>query len=106
MTDPLIGKFFSSYRESKAEPGARDVVWNGQICSRVKEGLYLVKLVNALNLVTMGIVSFDKQIMVPLEDMKGWELFDSREAWAENYEVWAQEAQKRSRRERCGEVVR
>jgi hypothetical protein len=70
MADPLIGKFFSSYEVSKE--GVREIVWNGQIRSRVKEGLYLVKLVNALNLVAAGIVSFEKQIMVPLDDMKNW----------------------------------
>ncbi len=98
MADPLIGKFFSSYEVSK--DGVRELIWNGQIRSRVKEGLYLVKLVNALNLVAAGIVSFEKQIMVPLEDMKGWEFFDSREAWGENYAEYSREwdARRRSAR--------
>jgi hypothetical protein len=93
MADPLIGKFFSSYEVSKE--GVREIVWNGQIRSRVKEGLYLVKLVNALNLVAAGIVSFEKQIMVPLDDMKNWEFFDSREAWGESYAEYDRKANAR-----------
>jgi hypothetical protein len=91
MADPLIGKFFSSYLDSKTEPGARDIVWNGQVRSRVKEGLYLVKIMNAVTLVLTGMVDWDRQVMVSLDEMKGWEFFDSREAWAENFGAWVRQ---------------
>lgn len=102
MADPLIGKFFTSYQDSKSHPGVREQVWNGQVRSRVKEGLYLVKLMNALNLVLAGIVSFDKQIMVPLDKMQDWEFFDSRQAWEENYIEYDRQANARAGMKREG----
>ena len=88
MADPLVGKFFQSFKPADNDHPYRQLVWNGQIRSRVRDGLYMVKLVNALALVLGGQVVFDKQIMVPLEDMREWEFFDSPEAWRDAYSTY------------------
>jgi hypothetical protein len=101
MADPLIGKFFIAFKPDKDAQGLdRDVTWNGQVRSRVKEGMYLVKLMNAFTLVLAGMVEFDKQIMVALDDMKDWEFFDSPEAWSDSYGKYAQRANERIRQQR------
>jgi len=92
VADPLIGKFFSSYKPADDEHPYRQLYWNGQIRGRVRDGLYMVKLMNAMALVLGGEVSFDKQIMVSLEDMKDWEFSDSPEAWRESFNAYARMA--------------
>ena len=88
MADPLIGKFFSAYKIK--DNGEREMTWNGQVRSRVKEGVYLVKVMDAVALVMVGAVSFAMQTMVSLDEMKSWEFFDSREDWGESYGQYAQ----------------
>jgi hypothetical protein len=101
MADLLIGKFFISFQANKEEQGLdRRVNWNGQVRSHVKEGMYLVKLMNEITTVLAGVISFDKQIMVSLDDMKDWEFFDSREAWEESYGEYAERANERFRPKR------
>jgi hypothetical protein len=90
--DPLIGKYFSCYRERR---GFREVVWSGQISDSVKFGWYLVNVIDALTAVLTGGVSFSKQIVVPVEEMRDWELFDSLEAWCDDYAEYNEIANKR-----------
>ncbi|HEX9639823.1 MAG TPA: hypothetical protein VGB13_00760 [Candidatus Krumholzibacteria bacterium] len=99
MADPLIGKFFSAYKTK--EGGEREMTWNGQVRSRVKEGVYLVKVMDAVSLVMIGMVSFAMQTMVSLDEMKEWEFFDSRDEWESSYGAYArqQEAARVARRQ-------
>ena len=100
MADPLIGKFFIAFDPQEAKGLDRDMGWNGQVRSRVKDGVYLVRLMRAAPLVLAGIIEFDKQIMVSLDDMRDWEFFDSREAWAETFEEYAERSNQRLRQKR------
>lgn len=81
-TDPLIGKLFNEF---KVVDGERAIIHTGQVRSRVREGVYLVRIMNALTLVAAGFVEFDKQRVVKLEDMGDWEFFETPEAWGQAY---------------------
>lgn len=101
MADPLIGKFFAAYEESKTVGGKKGMTWNGQIRSRVKEGLYLVRLMSAIELVMLGRVSFEAQVMVAIDKMEHWVFFDSRQEWAEHYAGWSREQESESEAKRA-----
>jgi hypothetical protein len=90
MADPLTGKFFFTYHSQKPDLPFRELSSLGQVRTRVRDGLYLVKHVNALTFFLTGIVEFNKQVMVSLDEMRDWEFFDSPEAWRDAYNAYDQ----------------
>jgi hypothetical protein len=87
VSNALRGKFFHSYvsdeeQQQYINPPTRIMEYHGQVLRQAKNGVYLVRLANALALVGAGIVDFDKQILVPVEKMIGWDFYDSQDDWA------------------------
>jgi hypothetical protein len=100
MADPLIGKLFRSFARREEKDAPRRVVWQGQVMSRVpaREGLYLIRLVDADRLRLSGVVEFTKtQVMVRAEDMARWEFLDPAE-WQDALESNLRDARPEARR--------
>ena len=82
MADPIVGKFFHSFAPEGTyiDPPTRIVEWQGQVRSKVRDGLYLVRLHNFIS------GEPGDQLLVPVEKMMDWRFYDSREEWAGWYE--------------------
>ena len=96
MADPRTGKFFRSFEPATQDPAYRPIRWQGQVRSRVRDGLYMVKFIDAVMLVEAGSVVFNTQRMVSLDEMKDWEFFDSPEAWRDALLAYDKIAQARA----------
>ncbi len=60
--------------------------------------MYLVKVMNAVSLVMLGRVEWTQQTMVSLDEMKGWDFFDSRDEWAESFAAWDRQQNTKNQR--------
>jgi len=81
--DPLIGKHFYSFAPKEQHPNAPVPVveWSGQVRNRVRDGVYLVRLVNELT------GQFDKQVLMSLDKMSDWCFYDDPDEWRRWYSV-------------------
>jgi len=81
VADPLVGKHFYSFAPQEQHPGAPCPVVEsgGQVRSRVRDGVYLVRLVNWLS------GQLEKQVLVSLDKMAGWEFYEDPDAWRSWY---------------------
>jgi hypothetical protein len=79
--DPLIGKHFYLFAPKEQHPDAPVPVVEcaGQVRSRVRDGLYLVRLINWLT------GQFERQVLVTLDKMNGWTFYDDPDAWRDWY---------------------
>jgi hypothetical protein len=70
LTNPhaFIGRFFFSFKNDELQ-------WQGQIISKVSEGVFLVQLHEW----TTGESS--SQVLFSLPDMMGWKFYDTFEDW-------------------------
>lgn len=64
----FVGRFFFSFKNDELQ-------WQGQIASKVSEGVFLVRLHEW----TTGESS--SQVLFSVADMMGWKFYDSAEAW-------------------------
>jgi hypothetical protein len=67
----FVGKFFFSFKNDELQ-------WQGQIISKVTEGVFLVRL-HEWNEWTTGESS--SQVLFSVADMMGWKFYDSAEDW-------------------------
>ena len=70
LTNPhdFIGKFFFSFKNDELQ-------WQGQIISKVSEGVFLVQLHQWTTGETSG------QFLVPVPDVMSWKFFDTASDW-------------------------
>jgi hypothetical protein len=70
LTNPcdFVGRFFFSFTNDELQ-------WQGQIISKVSEGVFLVRLYEW----TTGESS--SQVLFSVSDMMGWKFYDTTEAW-------------------------
>jgi len=70
LTNPcdFVGRFFFSFKNDELQ-------WQGQIISKVSEGVFLVRLHEW----TTGEPS--SQVLFSLPDMMGWKFYDTAEDW-------------------------
>ena len=82
MADSLVGKFFHSFvpEGTYVNPPTKIVQWQGQVRSKVRDGLYLVRLYDWM----MGHPS--NEHLIPLEKMLDWQFYSSPEDWKDWYE--------------------
>jgi hypothetical protein len=82
MADAIVGKFFHSFEPEGTyiNPPTRIVKWQGQIRSKVKDGIYLVQLHDWI------IGAAGDQILVPIEQMMDWKFYDDPADWRHWYE--------------------
>jgi len=71
--DSLVGSFFHSFKDD-------DVNWQGVVVARPEPGIYLVELFEWL----AG--SSSAQRLVRIEDMLGWQFYDTPEWMSNAYE--------------------
>ena len=64
----FVGRFFFSFKNDELQ-------WQGQIASKVNEGVFLVRLHGW----TTGESS--SQVLFSVADMMGWKFYDSAEGW-------------------------
>ena len=75
--NPLVGKFFHSIKDDR-----ETIEWQGEILSEPRDGLFLLQLFDWF------IGADAEQMLVPIEDMKYWNFYDTTDEMVRAYEKY------------------